>query len=69
MEDSVKETVEGKKNNAKKKKYNEVPFFHLFSQLRVTISVFGNQMGNGISGCNMNLLTLSDLFFCLDIVY
>lgn len=50
------------KNNVRKRKFNEVPFFHLCSQLRITICTFGNLMGNGISCCNMNLLTLSVLF-------
>lgn len=42
MEESVNEPVEGKENNAKKKNCKEVPFFHLFMQLRITIYAFGN---------------------------
>ena len=53
----------------KKKTCNNVPFFHLFSQLRITVCAFGSQMGNGLACYNMNLITWSDLFSCLDAVY
>lgn len=73
MKGSVKETVEGKKNNArkekKKKNCSNVPFFHLFSRLRITVCAFGSEVGNGIPCCSMNLLALSDLCFCLDTAY
>lgn len=46
------------------KKFNEVPFFHLFCQLRVTVYAFGNQEGKAISYCSMNLPILHDWFTC-----
>lgn len=51
------------------KKFTEVPFFHLFGQLRVTVCAFGNQKGKVIARCSMNLPTLRDLFFCLHTEY
>lgn len=46
-----------------KKVFNEVPFFRILGQLRVTVCAFGNRKGKVISCCSMNLPTLWDLVF------
>ena len=63
-----KQKSQGEKKK-QKKTCNKVLFFNLFSQLRITVCTLGSQMGNGLACYNMNLITWSDLFSCLDTVY